>query len=192
MRYASYLAAAVLAAGVTYVAAQMGQPRPVPPPGRPPPTAALAVRRIDAPADALYPLPWGDSTRLQVGMRVVAIGNPFGLERTLTTGIVSSLNRSMRSEFNDRARLIRGIIQTDAAINPGNSGGPLLNRRGEMVGITAAIISRAGQSSGVGMAVPANTARRVVAELIEHGRVIRPDCGILSVYQLDDGLLVGR
>src|SRR4051794_35797390 len=96
------------------------------------PSNDLAVLKINAPADKLCPLPWGDSTRLLVGMRVFAIGNPFGLERTLTTGIVSSLNRSLRSENN---RMIRGIIQTDAAINPGNSGGPLLNRRGELIGI---------------------------------------------------------
>ena len=122
-------------------------------------------------------------------MRVFSIGNPFGLERTLTTGIVSSLNRSLRSE---NGRMIRGIIQTDAAINPGNSGGPLLNRRGELIGITTAIISRSGQSSGVGLAVPSATAHRVVDELIQHGHVIRADCGIFSVYETDGGLRVGR
>src|SRR5262249_36227762 len=131
----------------------------------------------------------GDSARLLVGMRVFAIGNPFGLERTLTTGIVSSLNRSLRSENN---RVIRGVIQTDAAINPGNSGGPLLDRRGAIVGVTTAIVSRAGQSSGIGLAIPANTARRVIEELIEHGRVIRADCGIYSAYETEAGLLVGR
>jgi S1-C subfamily serine protease len=153
------------------------------------PNNDLAVLRINAPADKLFPIAWGDSTKLLVGMRVFAIGNPFGLERTLTTGIVSSLNRSLRSENN---RLIRGIIQTDAAINPGNSGGPLLNRHGQMIGITTAIVSRAGQSSGIGLAVPTSTAHRVVEELIRHGRVIRPDCGIFSVYELDKGLLVAR
>jgi S1-C subfamily serine protease len=153
------------------------------------PNNDLAVLRIKAPPDKLFPLPWGDSAKLQVGLRVFAIGNPFGLERTLTTGIVSSLNRSLRSENN---RMIRGIIQTDAAINPGNSGGPLLNRRGELVGITTAIVGRAGQSSGVGLAIPANPARRIVDELIRFGRVIRPDCGIFSVYELEKGLLIGR
>ncbi len=153
------------------------------------PTNDLAVLRIDAPADKLIPVTWGDSTGLQVGMRVFTIGNPFGLERTLTTGIVSSLNRSLRSEH---GRMIRGIIQTDAAINPGNSGGPLLNRRGELIGITTAIISRSGQSAGVGLAIPSSTAHRVVDELIQHGHVIRPDCGIFSVYETDGGLLVGR
>lgn len=153
------------------------------------PNNDLAVIKIQVPREKLCPIPCGDSNRMQVGMRVYAIGNPFGLERTLTTGIVSSLNRSLRSENN---RMIRGIIQTDAAINPGNSGGPLLNRRGEMVGITTAIISRAGQSSGVGLAIPASTARRIVDELIRHGQVIRPDCGIFSVYEVDQGLLIAR
>jgi S1-C subfamily serine protease len=108
------------------------------------PSNDVAVLRIQAPAEKLFPLSWGDSNRLVVGMRVFAIGNPFGLERTLTTGIVSSLNRSLRSE---NQRLIRGVIQTDAAINPGDSGGPLLNRRAEMIGITTAIVGRVSQSS---------------------------------------------
>jgi S1-C subfamily serine protease len=153
------------------------------------PNNDLAVLQIKAPPDKLFPLPWGDSAKLQVGLRVFAIGNPFGLERTLTTGIVSSLNRSLRSENN---RLIRGVIQTDAAINPGNSGGPLLNRRAELIGITTAIVGRARQSSGVGLAIPANPARRIVDELIRYGRVIRPDCGIFSVYEVDKGLLIAR
>jgi S1-C subfamily serine protease len=153
------------------------------------PNNDLAVLKINAAADKLCPIRWGDSTRLLVGMRVYAIGNPFGLERTLTTGIVSSLNRSLRSA---NKRLIRGIIQTDAAINPGNSGGPLLDRRGELIGITTAIVSRTGQSSGVRLAIPASTARRVVDELVRYGKVIRPDCGIFSVYELDDGLLIAR
>src|SRR6185369_1900410 len=117
------------------------------------------------------------------------LGNPFGLERTLTLGIVSSLNRTLKTESR---RTIKGVIQTDAAINPGNSGGPLLNRRGEMIGINTAIISRSGGSSGVGLAIPSNTARRVVEELIQHGRVIRPDLGIASVFAAKDGLLVNR
>jgi S1-C subfamily serine protease len=153
------------------------------------PNNDLAVIQIDAPAAKLFPIAWGDSGKLLVGLRVFAIGNPFGLERTLTTGIISSLNRSLRTDNN---RLIRGIIQTDAAINPGNSGGPLLNRRGELIGITTAIVGRAGQSSGIGLAIPANIARRVVDELIRFGRVVRADCGIFSVYELDQGLLIGR
>ncbi|HJZ93766.1 MAG TPA: trypsin-like peptidase domain-containing protein [Gemmataceae bacterium] len=153
------------------------------------PSNDLAVIKINAPADKLVPIPWGDSNKVLVGMRVFAIGNPFGLERTLTTGIVSSLNRTLRT---DNDRLVRGVIQTDAAINPGNSGGPLMNRRGELIGITTAIVGRANQSSGIGLAVPANTARRVVEELIKFGRLIRPDTGILTVFQTNQGLLVGR
>jgi S1-C subfamily serine protease len=153
------------------------------------PNNDLAVLQIQAPPEKLFPIAWGDSSKLLVGLRVFAIGNPFGLERTLTTGIVSSLNRSLRSENN---RMIRGIVQTDAAINPGNSGGPLLNRRGEMIGITTAIVSRTGTSSGVGLAVPSNTARRVVEELLRYGKVIRADCGIFSVYEVEQGLLIAR
>jgi S1-C subfamily serine protease len=153
------------------------------------PNNDLAVVKVDAAPEKLFPISWGDSSKLLVGLRVFAIGNPFGLERTLTTGIISSLNRSLRSENN---RVIRGVIQTDAAINPGNSGGPLLNRRGELIGITTAIVGRAAQSSGVGLAIPANPARRVVDELIRYGRVIRPDCGIFSVYELEKGLLIAR
>ena len=153
------------------------------------PNNDVAVLKIDAPAEKLFPLSWGDSAKLLVGMRVFAIGNPYGLERTLTTGIVSSLNRSLPTENN---RIIRGIIQTDAAINPGNSGGPLLNRRAELVGITTAIVSRSGGNSGVGLAIPANTARRIVNDLIRFGKVIRPDAGILRVYELDRGLLIAQ
>jgi S1-C subfamily serine protease len=153
------------------------------------PNNDLAVLKVNAPAELLFPIAWGDSSKLLVGMRVFALGNPFGLDRTLTTGIVSSLNRSLRTE---NRRLVRGIIQTDAAINPGNSGGPLLNRRGQMVGITTAIISPAGQNSGIGLAISANTARRVVDELIRNGRVIRPECGIVGVYETERGLLVAQ
>ncbi|MFN4258942.1 MAG: S1C family serine protease [Gemmataceae bacterium] len=153
------------------------------------PNNDLAVLHIDAPADKLHPLRWGDSSRLLVGMYVYAIGNPFGLDRTLTTGIISSLNRSLRTDNN---RMIRGVIQTDAAINPGNSGGPLLNAKGEIIGVTTAIVGRAEQSSGIGLAVPANTARRVIEELIRFGRIIRPDCGIFSVIEVEEGLLIAR
>ncbi|MGE3804717.1 MAG: S1C family serine protease [Gemmataceae bacterium] len=153
------------------------------------PSNDIAVLKIDAPAEKLQPIAWGDSQRLKVGMHVFAIGNPFGLERTLTIGIVSSLNRSLRTDNN---RLVRGVIQTDAAINPGNSGGPLVNRQGEMVGITTAIIANAGQSAGIGLAIPASTSKRIVDELIKYGKVIRPDCGILRVLHLDEGLLISR
>jgi S1-C subfamily serine protease len=153
------------------------------------PNNDVAVLKIDAPADKLFPIAWGDSTRLLVGLRVCAIGNPFGLERTLTTGIVSSLNRSLRTENN---RMVRGIIQTDAAINPGNSGGPLLDKHGAMVGITTAIVTQSGASAGVGLAIPSAVARRVVEELIRNGKIMRPDSGIFSVFETDKGLLVNR
>ncbi|HLW66663.1 MAG TPA: trypsin-like peptidase domain-containing protein [Gemmataceae bacterium] len=149
----------------------------------------VAVIQIDAPAEKLYPITWGDSNQLLPGMRVFAIGNPFGYDRTLTDGIVSNLNRSLPMDNN---RTFRGLIQTNAAINPGNSGGPLLNKRGDMVGINMAIISRAGQSSGVGLAIPSNLARRVVDDLIRHGKVVRGESGILSVFQTDHGLLISR
>jgi S1-C subfamily serine protease len=153
------------------------------------PNNDLAVLQIKAPAEKLFPVGWGDSSKLLVGMRVYAIGNPFGLERTLTTGIISSLNRSLRAE---NKRLIGGVIQTDAAINPGNSGGPLLNRKGELIGITTAIVGRARQSSGIGLAVPGNTARRVVEDLVRFGKVVRADCGVASVLETDKGLLITR
>jgi S1-C subfamily serine protease len=115
------------------------------------------------------------------------VGNPFGLERTLTTGIVSALDRTMRAK-NDR--LIKGIIQTDAAINPGNSGGPLLDTRGEVIGLTTAIISQVGQSAGIGFAIPIDAIKRILPQLIEHGRVIRADLGIRRILVTDAGLLV--
>ncbi|MBI5328040.1 MAG: trypsin-like peptidase domain-containing protein [Deltaproteobacteria bacterium] len=135
----------------------------------------LAVIRIDAPPDKLKPLPFGDSSGLKVGQKLLAIGNPFGLERTLTVGIVSSLGRTMRAA---NGRLMRRIIQTDAAINPGNSGGPLLDSNGKMIGVNSAIISPVGASVGIGFAVPVNTVRSVVSQLIEKGRVARPWLGI--------------
>jgi len=148
----------------------------------------VAVLRIEAPPEELFPVVFGDSNRLRVGQRVYAIGNPFGFERTLTTGIISSLNRTLPSR--SRARTIKNVIQIDAAINPGNSGGPLLDTRGRMIGMNTAIASRTGESAGVGFAIPVNTIARVVPQLIEHGRVRRPDVGILRVYQTERGLLV--
>jgi S1-C subfamily serine protease len=120
-------------------------------------------------------------------MRVFAIGNPFGLERTLTTGVISSLNRSLQIRGN---RTVKSIIQIDAAINPGNSGGPLLDTHGRLIGLNTAIASKTGQSSGVGFAIPVNLASRVVPQLITHGRVIRPDVGIHRVYEAERGLLI--
>ncbi|HKD35699.1 MAG TPA: trypsin-like peptidase domain-containing protein, partial [Pirellulales bacterium] len=147
----------------------------------------VAVIKINAPPELLFPVFFGDSTRLKVGQRVFAIGNPFGLERTLTTGIVSSLNRTLPSRNN---RTIKSIIQIDAAINPGNSGGPLLDSHGRLIGMNTAIASRTGQNTGVGFAIPVNIIARVVPELIEKGHVIRPETGITRVYQTDHGLYV--
>lgn len=147
----------------------------------------VAVLKIKASADRLHPLALGDSSKLLVGQKVLALGNPFGLERTLTTGIISSLDRSMRAK---NGRMIKGIIQTDAAINPGNSGGPLLNSRGEVIGMNTAILSQVGQSAGISFAVPINSIKRILPSLIEYGRVIRADLGITRVYTTPEGLVV--
>lgn len=149
----------------------------------------IAVIRIDAPRDVLFPVTMADSNKLRVGTRVYAIGNPFGLERTMTTGIISSLNRSLQVRGN---RTIKSIIQCDAAINPGNSGGPLLDSRGQLIGMNTAIASRTGQSSGVGFAIPVNLVKRVLPEVIEHGRVIRAEIGIQRVYETGRGLLIAK
>ena len=151
------------------------------------PATDTAVIRVGAPVELLEPVAFGTSHDLQVGQRVFAIGNPFGLERTLTIGIISSLNRSLPTKT---GRTIKSIIQTDAAINPGNSGGPLLDSGGRLIGMTTAIASRTGQSSGVGFAIPVGTLRRIVPQLITQGRVVRPDAGIARVYQSEAGLLV--
>ena len=123
----------------------------------------VAVLRVNAPRDRLRPLAIGRSDDLEVGQKVFAIGNPFGLDQTLTAGIVSGLGRQIKSKS---GRPIRGVIQTDAAINPGNSGGPLLDNEGRLIGINTAILSRSGGSSGVGFAVPVNTVRAAVPQLI--------------------------
>jgi len=147
----------------------------------------MAVIQIQAPEASLRPIPLGDSAALRVGQRVLAIGNPFGLERTLTTGIVSSLNRSIPTR---NGRTIKSIIQIDAAINPGNSGGPLLDSRGRMIGMNTAIASKTGQNTGVGFAIPVNAIARVVPQLIADGKIIRPETGITRVFQTERGLLV--
>lgn len=151
------------------------------------PATDVAVIKVDAPAELLQPVAFGTSNDLRVGQRVFAIGNPFGLERTLTTGIISSLNRSLPTRT---GRTIKSIIQTDAAINPGNSGGPLLDSNARLIGMNTAIASRTGQSAGVGFAIPVGTLARIVPQLIQRGRVIRPDAGISRVYQSDAGLVV--
>ncbi|MCX8116612.1 MAG: trypsin-like peptidase domain-containing protein [Desulfobacterota bacterium] len=134
----------------------------------------LAVIKIEAPRERLKVVPMGDSKNLRIGQKVLAIGNPFGFERTLTTGVISSLGRTIRSEV---GTMIEDVIQTDAAINPGNSGGPLLNSDGEVIGINTAIISPSGGSVGIGFAIPVNTAKKVIPELIAKGYVSYPWIG---------------
>ena len=142
------------------------------------PTSDLAVLRIDPSKAQLAPIDLGTSSDLQVGQKVFAIGSPFGLDQTLTTGIISGLGREIQT-FNKQT--VAGAIQTDAAINPGNSGGPLLDSSGLMIGMNTAIVSRSGSSSGVGFAVPVDRINRIVPELIRHGRVQRPGMGILPL-----------
>jgi S1-C subfamily serine protease len=139
------------------------------------PSQDLAVLAIKAPQHQLKPLAIGTSDDLQVGQNVFAIGNPFGLDQTLTTGIISALGREIKAE---NGRTITGVIQTDAAINPGNSGGPLLDSAGRLIGVNTAIYSPSGSSAGIGFAVPVDTVNRVVPQLIRYGRVIRPGLGI--------------
>jgi putative serine protease PepD len=137
----------------------------------------LAVIKVDLPANhPITIIPLGTSQGLMVGQKVLAIGNPFGLQRTLTTGIISGLERPLRDSASRRT--IQGAIQTDASINPGNSGGPLLNARGELIGINTAIYSPSGGSVGIGFAVPVDTARRIIPELITKGYVARPWLGV--------------
>jgi S1-C subfamily serine protease len=147
----------------------------------------IAVLRISAPEASLIPMPLGESSRLRVGQFVYAIGNPFGLERTMTTGIISSLNRSLPSKS---GRTMKSIIQIDAALNRGNSGGPLLDSHGRLIGMNTAIASSTGENTGIGFAIPVDSIRRVVPQLIEHGRVIRPDSGITAVHQTELGLVI--
>jgi S1-C subfamily serine protease len=139
------------------------------------PDRDLAVLRIEAPREKLPPISIGSSRDLQVGQRVYAIGNPFGLDQTLTTGIVSALNREIES-FNGRT--IRGVVQTDAAINPGNSGGPLLDSAGRLIGVNTQIASPSGASAGIGFAIPVDEVNRIVPRLIRDGRFVRPSIGI--------------
>lgn len=139
------------------------------------PDRDLAVLRIEAPPEKLQALPLGDSDSLVVGRKVLAIGNPFGLDATLTTGVVSALGREIEAP---NKRKIRNVIQTDAAINPGNSGGPLLNSQGELIGVNAMIYSPSGASAGIGFAIPVNIVKQLVPELIEFGRLVRPVFGV--------------
>ncbi len=139
------------------------------------PDKDLAVLKINAPISRLYPIQVGTSQDLAVGQKVFAIGNPFGFDQTLTTGVISGLGREIQSVTR---RPIRGVIQTDAAINPGTSGGPLLDSAGLLIGVNAAIYSPSGVYAGIGFAVPVDTVNRVVPQIIRHGKVIRPGLGI--------------
>ena len=163
------------------------------------PDTDLAVIKITPPREGLTVIRLGDSSKLKVGQKVLAIGNPFGLDQTLTTGVISGLQRPIRAR-NDRP--IDAAIQTDASINPGNSGGPLLDKHGHMIGINSQILAPAGGSVGVGFAIPVNTAKRIVPQLINFGKVNRPRlfAEIVSVERLrkrwdlpvTKGLVIGR
>jgi len=155
---------ATLADGLSYEVELVGED----------PDNELALLRILNPPSTLSELPLGNSNKLEVGQTVLAIGNPFGLNRTLTQGIVSSLGRSIRS---DRGTLIEDVIQTDAAINPGNSGGPLINMAGEVIGLNTAILSKTGAYAGIGFAIPSNYIQKVLPQLLKFGKVLRPKIG---------------
>lgn len=155
----------------------------------------LAVLRVDVAPDQLAPVEAGTSQNLRVGQKVLAIGNPFGLDHTLTTGVVSALGRTIRSMTD---RIIEGVVQTDAAINPGNSGGPLLDSAGRLIGINTMIVSPSGAFAGIGFAVPVDTINRIVPQLIAHGRIIRPGLGVsvipdrIAARWGIDGVIIGR
>lgn len=142
------------------------------------PTKDIAVLKIEENAEKMAPLKIGTSQNLRVGQKVIAIGNPFGFDQTVTTGIVSALGRKM---LGIGRVTIRDMVQTDASINPGNSGGPLLNSDGELIGMNTMIYSQTGTYSGVGFAVPVDTIKRIVPQIIKYGKVIRPGLGITLV-----------
>lgn len=139
------------------------------------PNKDIAVLRVEGDLAGLFPLPVGASRNLQVGQKVIAIGNPFGFDHSVTSGIVSALGRSMPGAG---GVTIRDMIQTDASINPGNSGGPLLNSAGELIGMNTMIISPSGASSGIGFAIPVDTIRKIVPEIIRNGKVVHPGLGV--------------
>lgn len=143
--------------------------------GKDPDTDLAVIRLTETPKEPLTIVPLGDSDKLIVGQKVLAIGNPFGLDRTLTTGVISGLQRPIRAQ---NGRPIEGAIQTDASINPGNSGGPLLDSHGRMIGINSQIESTSGSSAGVGFAIPVSIAKRIVPQLIRDGEIRRPKLGI--------------
>lgn len=154
-----------LANGKSYPASLVGQA----------PEKDLAVLQIDAPAEVLKPIPVGRSADLRVGQSVYAIGNPYGFDQTLTTGVISALGREIQSVAGIP---IRDVIQTDAAINPGNSGGPLLNSSGKLIGVNSAIYSPSGSSAGIGFSIPVDVVSKVVPDLIKYGKIRRPYTGI--------------
>lgn len=135
----------------------------------------LKIAQAKFKGSSLQPIQVGSSRSLQVGQKVLAIGNPFGLDQTLTAGIVSGLGRDMTSVT---GRKIHDVIQTDAAINPGNSGGPLLDSRGQLIGVNTFILSASGAFAGIGFAIPVDTVCRIINQIIRHGRVIRPALGV--------------
>lgn len=150
-------------------------------------TNDIAVLKIDLDGEELWPITPGRSEKLRVGQRVFALGSPLGLEQTMTCGIVSSVNRTIPSLSK---RMMKSIIQIDAALNRGNSGGPLVNSRGELIGMNTAIASRIGENSGIGFAIPSATILRIVPQLIQFGKVRRPSIGIESVAETSKGLLI--
>ena len=150
------------------------------------PDKDIAVLKIDAPQDRLAAIAVGSSADLQVGQKVFAIGNPFGLDQTLTTGVISGLSRQIRART---GRIIEGVIQTDAAINPGNSGGPLLDSAGRLIGVNTAIYSPSGAFAGIGFAIPVDIVNRFVPDLLRYGRIVRPD---LEIYPAPEGFLQQR
>lgn len=183
-------ATVTLADGSSYLAELVGKA----------PEKDLAVLKIDAPRNLLKRIPIGTSDNLRVGQSVYAIGNPFGLDQTLTTGVVSALDR----EINSVAGVpIRGVIQSDAAINPGNSGGPLMDSKGKLIGVNTAIYSPSGASAGIGFSIPVDIVRLVIPDLIKYGQVVRPTLGIeltrplrnvegVTIYSVEPGSSASR
>ena len=166
-----------LADGTTYPAKLVGVA----------PDKDLAVLRISAPPEKITPLALGTSTDLQVGQKVLAIGNPFGFDQTLTAGVISGLERTIQSITQ---RTIRDVIQTDAPINPGNSGGPLLDSSGRLIGVNTAIFSPSGASAGIGFAVPVDTVLSIVPQLIKFGKIIKPGLGIIYADRIAQQLRI--
>jgi len=160
------------------------------------PNKDLAVLKIDLAGEKYRPVDIGASSQLRVGQKVLAIGNPFGLDQTLSVGVISALGREIESLTN---RTIHNVIQIDAAINPGNSGGPLLDSKGTLIGMNTAIMSPDGSSIGIGFAVPVNTIKRVVPQLIQYGKVIKPGLGIHAVnaalarrWGISEGVMISK